>query len=83
MDDDFRSKARAVARREDPTFEQVLPAARPNTADHEISFVVITRSTRGTPLTLPFFSVVSLRAAANRLQGFGFPVSVAAVHEPS
>ena len=42
---------------------------------------MITRSERKTPLTLPFFSVVSLRAAAERLRAFGFAVSVAEVHE--
>lgn len=59
----------------------MLPADRPLPDAHEVSFVVITRSDRETPLTLPFFSVVSLRAAASRLQGFGFRVSVAAVRE--
>jgi len=81
LDQDFRDQARAIATREDASYGEVLPASRPVPSDHEISFVVITRSTRGTPLTLPFFSVVSLRAAATRLQGYGFRVSVAAVRE--
>lgn len=81
LDQDFRDQARTVTEREDPSFRDVLPATRPLASDHEISFVVITRSTRTTPLTLPFFSIVSLRAAAARLQGYGFPVSVAAVRE--
>ena len=41
------------------------------------------RGNRDTPLTLPFFSLVSLRAAAARLAGYGFRVSIAAVQEPS
>lgn len=81
LDQDFRTRAREVARNEDSAYEDVLPEGRPRPNDHEVSFVVITRSTRNTPLTLPFFSVVSLRAAALRLQGYGFPVSVAAVRE--
>ena len=81
LDQDFRTRAREVARGEDPTYGDVLPEGRPEPGDHEISFVVITRSTRNTPLTLPFFSVVSLRAAAVRLIGYGFPVPVAAVQE--
>jgi uncharacterized protein (TIGR04141 family) len=81
LDQDFRNQARTIAEREDPSYRDVLPATRPLPTDHEISFVVITRSTRTTPLTLPFFSIVSLRAAASRLQGYGFPVSVAAVQE--
>jgi hypothetical protein len=34
-----------------------------------------------TSLTLPFFSVVSVRAAAQRLAGFGFRASVAVVRD--
>ena len=81
LDQEFRAKARAVAGAEDASFAEVLTAARPAAADHEISFVVITRSDRNTPLTLPFFSVVSLRQAAERLELHGFRVSVAAVRE--
>lgn len=83
QDADFREKAREVVAGAAPNedFNDVLPADRPNPESHEVSFVVITRSDRDTPLTLPFFSVVSLRAAASRLQGFGFRVSVAAVKE--
>jgi uncharacterized protein (TIGR04141 family) len=81
LDQSFRDEARAVAKRVDRSFPAVLPPRRPNPADHEVSFVVVTRSTRPTPLTLPFFSLVSLRAAARQLDAFGFPVSVAAVPE--
>jgi uncharacterized protein (TIGR04141 family) len=81
LDQDFRSKARTLATSQDATYADVLSAERPDAADHEISFVVITRSERNTPLTLPFFSVVSLATAATRLQGYGFAVSVAAVQE--
>lgn len=81
QDDDFRTKARSVVVSENPEFGDVLSEDRPSAEAHEVSFVVITRSARDTPLTLPFFSVVSLRAAASRLQGFGFKVSVAAVRE--
>jgi uncharacterized protein (TIGR04141 family) len=81
-DDDFRQKARTMIADLDPTYAEVVPSERPkNAADHEITFVVVTRSKRKTPLTLPFFSVVSLRAAAKRLGAFGFPVTVAAVPE--
>jgi uncharacterized protein (TIGR04141 family) len=83
QDADFRSKAREIVAQANPEFAEVIPEARPNPDSHEITFAVITRSTRNTPLTLPFFSVVSLRAAASRLRGFGFPVSVVAVPELS
>lgn len=82
-DDDFREQARALVTSTDGSFPVVIPAERPPAEAHEISFAVITRSDRSTPLTLPFFSVVSLRAAASRLHGFGFKVTVAAVREAS
>jgi uncharacterized protein (TIGR04141 family) len=81
LDRDFRSAARAIAARENAAFANVFPKDRPQAQDHQIAFVVITRSKRATPLTLPFFSVVSLRAAARHLDGFGFRVAVAAVQE--
>jgi uncharacterized protein (TIGR04141 family) len=72
LDQDFRSKARAVVIDEDPSYADVLPDERPLASDHEISFVVITRSKRGTPLTLPFFSLISLRNAVSRLRSSAF-----------
>jgi uncharacterized protein (TIGR04141 family) len=81
QEEDFRAKARAIAVGVNPEFADVIPARRPNADDHEITFAVITRSNRDTPLTLPFFSVVSLRAALLRLRAMGFRVSVAAVRE--
>jgi len=48
---------------------------------HPRSNAVITRSQRTTPLTLPFFSLFSLRNATIRLRALGCPVSVAAVRE--
>ena len=65
LDQDFRDQARAVAKREDPSFSDVLPATRPLPTDHEISFVVITRSARMTPLTL-HFSASSVFAPRHR-----------------
>jgi len=82
LDPEFRDKARKLIDGIDPNYTSVIPTDRPdNPADFEVTFAVVTRSTRETPLTLPFFSVVSLRAAAQRLQAFGFRVTVAAVPE--
>jgi uncharacterized protein (TIGR04141 family) len=81
LDEDFRARARTLIAGEDASFAGILDGVPPEPRGHEISFVVITRSTRKTPLTLPFFSLVSLRAAARQLIGMGFPVSVAAVPE--
>jgi uncharacterized protein (TIGR04141 family) len=62
-------------------FADVVPASRPDRDAWEVSFVVLTRSQRETPLTLPFFSLVNLRAAVLRLQDLGYRVSVRQVKE--
>jgi uncharacterized protein (TIGR04141 family) len=81
LDDGFREKARTMIAGVDASYGEVIPEDQPSAADHEITFAVITRSERETPLTLPFFSVVSLRAAAKRLRAYGFPVSLAEIPE--
>lgn len=81
QDLDFRDRARELVSAENPDFALFFPEERPAAEAHEITFAVITRSNRDTPLTLPFFSVVTLRAAALRLRALGFRVSIAAVHE--
>jgi uncharacterized protein (TIGR04141 family) len=82
IDDDFRARARKLIKGIDPSYADVIPAARPvDPTKFEATFAVVTRSERKTPLTLPFFSVISLRAATQRLQAFGIKVTVAAVPE--
>lgn len=44
QDADFREKMLAVVERVDSAFSPLVPADRPDPADHEITFVVITRS---------------------------------------
>ena len=79
----FRAEARTKTAALDPAYADVLPAQPPARDDYEVSYVVITRGRRraDAPLTLPFFSVVNLRAAAQRLRALGFKVSVAEVRE--
>lgn len=81
LDDEFRRKARELVDGVDHSFASLIPDGRPTASDFEVTFAVITRSNRDTPLTLPFFSLVNLRAAARRLRAYGFAVSVAEVHE--
>lgn len=81
LDDEFRLKARELLDGVDPDFASLIPEERPTASDFEVTFAVITRSNRDTPLTLPFFSLVNLRAATRRLHAYGFRVSVAEVHE--
>lgn len=77
----FRDEARQAVSMRDGDFAAVLPDARPDRDAWEIGFVVITRSHRETPLTLPFFSLVNLRSAVLRLQDLGYRVSVRQVNE--
>jgi uncharacterized protein (TIGR04141 family) len=78
----FREKAaERIAADGNGGYLSVWPLDRPPPENHEIVFAVITRSRRDTPLTLPFFSVVSLRAAVRTLHGFGFKVSTATIRE--
>ena len=67
----------------DQAFADVLPDRQPEPGEIEVAFVVLTRSDRDTPLTLPFFSVVSLRSAAMRLKALGCKVTATAVREPT
>jgi uncharacterized protein (TIGR04141 family) len=77
----FRRGAREVIAALDGDFESVVPEGRPSRDEWEVGFVVITRSARDTPLTLPFFSLVNLRSAVLRLNDLGFKVSVRKVEE--
>jgi uncharacterized protein (TIGR04141 family) len=77
----FRVSARDKAAELEGGYELVLPAERPERDAWEVGFVVITRSRRESPLTLPFFSLVNLRSAALRLQDLGYRVSVRQVDE--
>lgn len=55
-------------------FKMQDTSKRPTPSDYEIVFGII--STASKPLELPFFSKVSLRNAVNRLETFGYPVSL-------
>jgi uncharacterized protein (TIGR04141 family) len=81
-DADFRSEAREKAGEIDQRLAEALPPDEFEASDYEVSFVVITRSERDSPLTLPFFSLVSLRNAARALRNQGYRVTVKAVREP-
>lgn len=80
---DFRAEARQKANALNPQLAEALPLDEFEPHEYEIVFVVITRSRRDSPLTLPFFSLVSLRNAARTLRNQGFQVSVKAVREAS
>jgi uncharacterized protein (TIGR04141 family) len=78
----FRTEAREMANGINPQIAEALPSGEFEPSDYEVAFVVITRSERDSPLTLPFFSLVSLRNAARTLRHQGYRVTVKAVKEP-
>jgi uncharacterized protein (TIGR04141 family) len=77
----FRTAVRSKVAELDGDFAGLVPDSRPERDSWEVSFVVLTRSQRETPLTLPFFSLVNLRSAVLRLQDLGYRVSVRQVKE--
>jgi uncharacterized protein (TIGR04141 family) len=80
-DADFRAEARQRAAEIEPQIAEALPLDDFEPSDYEVAFVVITRSKRDSPLTLPFFSLISLKNAARTLRNQGYRVSVKAVQE--
>jgi uncharacterized protein (TIGR04141 family) len=82
-DRDFRRQARQILAELDAEFAEAISEERPEPTAHPVVFAVITRSERQTLLTLPFFSILSLRTAVQRLRALGCPVFVAKVPEPS
>jgi hypothetical protein len=53
----------------------LIGSERPDTSTMEVSYIVLSRSRRP-DFSLPFFSRVSLRAAANKLRGLGYRFSL-------
>jgi uncharacterized protein (TIGR04141 family) len=80
-DGTFRQASRDHVDGLDDSFTESIPSDRPAPQECEVGYVVITRSDRETPLTLPFFSLVSLRTAVRQLQDWGYKVAARAVKE--
>jgi uncharacterized protein (TIGR04141 family) len=81
QDPAFRDEARELIHGLDPGYAALIPEGPIDPTEWEVAFVVITRSTRDSPLTLPFFSLVTLRSAVRRLQALRFRVSAKSVSE--
>jgi uncharacterized protein (TIGR04141 family) len=73
-DPEFRKKVRSIL---PATHLTKVPVERPSPDEYRIIFAVISTSDR--PLSLPFFSRLSLRHAARRLSGFGYKVVLAKI----
>jgi uncharacterized protein (TIGR04141 family) len=74
VDPEFRKKVRDLL---PASHLDQIPTERPSPDKYRVIFAIISQS-QG-PLSLPFFSRLSLRHAANRLEGFGYKVALAKI----
>jgi hypothetical protein len=81
-DETFRKDAAKKVEKVDAEFANVIPN-QPGARDQiRVSYVILSRGKRrDRPYGLPFFSMVSLKSAAERLSGAGIDVSVKEVKE--
>jgi uncharacterized protein (TIGR04141 family) len=83
-DKEFLEKAAAAVGKVDAKFKSAIPTKLRAREDIKVAFVVLSRSKRtDTPHGLPFFSLVSLQAAAQHLQAAGVDVYVQQIKESS
>ena len=83
-DPGFRKKLRAKVRSLGPGFESYLPKAAQKVAREEYSVVygIMRKPYSDGSLDLPFFSKVSLQAAAERIGQFGIPLAIELIEKP-
>lgn len=74
LDEGFRSVVNQVLPQE---FQRPSVNERPAAGELRVIFAIISQSRQ--PLNLPFFSKLSLRHAARRLQGYGYRIALAKV----
>lgn len=75
MQADFRE---AVNQRLPESHQIQDHALQPRVGEYQVVFAIVSQQA-GDDLTLPFFSRLNLRAAARRLRGFGYRVSIAKI----
>jgi uncharacterized protein (TIGR04141 family) len=78
MDKKFRRDLRSKVKKLKPGFEKLLPDGRsePTRADYTVVFGIMREPLKDGSLNLPFFSMVSLKTAAERLQQMGYKVAI-------
>jgi uncharacterized protein (TIGR04141 family) len=81
-DEAFRRDAAELIASLDPSFAKAIPTAAGARDEIKVAYVILSRGQRpDKPFGLPFFSLVSLQAAARRLQNAGVEVRVQEVKE--
>lgn len=81
-DQEFLDDTRKLVQHIDPSFTSAVPQALQARGQIKVGYAILSRSRRqDTPHGLPFFSLVSLQAAARHLHDAGIEVHVAKVSE--
>lgn len=81
MDEELRNHARNRIAATRPTFASLIPKERPAPGEFEVVFAIIAKQNAKWPLSLPFFSQLSLSHACDRLARMGYLVSLLRVDE--
>ena len=78
MDKKFRRDLRSKVKKLKPGFEKLLPDGRsePTRSDYTVVFGIMREPLKDGSLNIPFFSMVSLKTAAERLQQMGYKVAI-------
>lgn len=84
-DADFRKKLRAKVRSLGGGFEAYLPKSTDRIVreEYKIVYGIMRKPYADGSLGLPFFSKVSLQAAAERIRQFGFPMAIELIEKPA
>jgi uncharacterized protein (TIGR04141 family) len=77
----FRDKVKTLLEKQTPNLSSLIPKNRPNASDYKIVYAIITDNKRKWPDCVPFFSQLSLRQQAQRLEGYRFKVLLARIVE--
>jgi uncharacterized protein (TIGR04141 family) len=80
-DNMFRDKLKSLLQKQKPNLSSLVPSNRPDASEYTVVYAIITEGKRKWPDCLPFFSQLSLRQQAQRLQGYRFNVLLARIIE--
>lgn len=77
FDENFRKLVREkIAASNQACLAQSVCLEKPKPSDYEVAYAIIKKAENNWPLSLPFFSQLSLSNAADRLERLGFKVSL-------
>jgi uncharacterized protein (TIGR04141 family) len=84
-DADFRKKLRATVRSRGGGLESHLPKSTDKVVrdDYSVVYGIMRKPYANGSIDLPFFSKVSLQAAAERIAQFGIPLAIELIEKPA